>query len=230
MEDFLEFIINVEKATDVEEERETYDDIVYDPKEFLRILTDNENKLLIFTLYHIRKKIYRKIEVIPNKNWKKDSTDFLGIILRFESYIYAIEKTYRVLSVFKDSVAEKAGFIQQEDYVMGITFYKYDNFSEFIEILTKCKDKYLEVCLFNIKTNSIKFCMIEKDNGKIGCEFGSGILNQLPSIKFSTKIKEFKEIKEKKREINIKENIKIDFNNEILKMNNFYETPEVNKS
>jgi len=44
------------------------------------------------------------------------------------------------------------------------------------------------VCIFNTKTNTVRYTMINLTenwggHGRLGCEFGSGILNQLSYLK-----------------------------------------------
>jgi len=167
---FLDFIVNIE-LTHSELKEVNLSNI----QAFFNTIKANENKEIHVTLFNIYDRQLRKIHMIPHKNWP-EADSLLGVLLRYEDYITALERTYKVIQVLPGSEAEKLGFMEEFDYILGLTNYQYKDLGEFIKLLFKAED----VCVFNVKEGRVRFIQTPKEKCVLGCQFGEGILNQLP--------------------------------------------------
>lgn len=170
LQPFLDFIVNIELS-----QSETKEANISNIQAFFNTIKSNENREIHVTVFNIYDRQLRKIRMIPNKSWP-DADSLLGALLRYEEYITALERTYKVIQVLPNSVSEKIGFLENYDYVLGITNYLYKDLNDFIRCLFKAD----EVCVLNVKENKLKFITIPKEKCLLGCQFGEGILNQLP--------------------------------------------------
>lgn len=170
LQPFLDFIVNIELS-----QSETKEANISNIQAFFNTIKSNENREIHVTVFNIYDRQLRKIRMIPNKSWP-DADSLLGALLRYEEYITALERTYKVIQVVPNSVSEKIGFVENFDYVLGITNYLYKDLNDFIRCLFKAD----EVCVLNVKENKLKFITIPKEKCLLGCQFGEGILNQLP--------------------------------------------------
>jgi len=186
LEPFLDFIIEIqtsnnEKVSFTQISDNSISSLVL--ADFSRIISENANKILIFSLFNVYSQKSRKVQIIPSRDWE-NSDSFLGILVRLEEIANSLEKTYRVLNVLKDSPAEKSGLLAESDFILGLTYNKYQDIKEFIEILEEEEEKDKEICVFNEKSGEVRHISlkINKDwggKGILGCEFGFGIRNQL---------------------------------------------------
>lgn len=174
LQPFLDFIVNIE-LTDSELKEASISNI----QEFFNTIKASEDKEIHVTIFNIYNRQLRKIKMVPNKNWP-NADSLLGALLRYEEYITALERTYKVIQVLPDSVAEKLGLVEGSDYIIGITNYQYKDLNEFIRVLFKAE----EICVFNSQKNQIKFINMPNQKCQLGCQFGEGILNQLPYKRF----------------------------------------------
>lgn len=155
---------------------------------FNKIIAENQNKSLGFKVFNIYSQKSRDLLISPTRNWP-NSESLLGIIIRKESFANALEKSFKVLSVLENSPAAISGLIAEEDFIIGMTYYKYQDIEEFKEILSQAtpeenKENLKEVCVFNNKSKEIRLVNLktnEKWGGKglLGCEFGFGYMNNL---------------------------------------------------
>jgi hypothetical protein len=161
------------------------------PQSFFELLARQEGKETELGLFNIRSSHMRFIRVTPNKDWP-DADGLLGMMIRFEDFSKAQEKTFRILKVWDNSPAYHCGLQAEEDYVLGFTHYNHKDFEDFINILRnleKSEVNTVEMCVFNNIQNCPRFIYLSPDRqwggeGSIGCEFGSGILNMLPKINY----------------------------------------------
>ena len=167
---FLDFIVNIELS-----QSELKEANLSNIQSFFNTIQANENKEIHVTLFNIYDRQLRKIKMVPHKNWP-EADSLLGVLLRYEEYMTALERTYKVIQVVPGSEAEKLGFVEEYDYVVGLTTYQYKDLGEFIRLLFKAE----EVCVFNVKESKLKFILMPKEKCVLGCQFGEGILNQLP--------------------------------------------------
>lgn len=171
---FLDFIVNIELS-----QSELKEANLSNIQSFFNTIQANENKEIHVTLFNIYDRQLRKIKMVPHKNWP-EADSLLGVLLRYEEYMTALERTYKVIQVVPGSEAEKLGFMEEYDYVVGLTTYQYKDLGEFIRLLFKAE----EVCVFNVKESKLRFIQMPKEKCVLGCQFGEGILNQLPYKKY----------------------------------------------
>lgn len=67
--------------------------------------------------------------------------------------------------------------------------HKYSDLDEFIQKIKKATEQ-IEACIFNISTQKIRFVDLSVGEGELGCEFGAGIVNQLPQKKYEINLNE----------------------------------------
>ena len=155
---------------------------------FFEIIKECQNKRIGFTLYNIYSQQKRCVKIIPSKDWPY-ADSLLGILIRNEEIYNALERTFKVLKVLDNSPAFMSGLIPEQDYILGMTYFKYKDIQDFKELLTQeispdSTENIKEICVFNTKSQEIRYTVLKmkKDwggQGMIGCEFGFGILNQL---------------------------------------------------
>lgn len=111
-------------------------------------------------------------------------------MLRYEEYQNIDELTYRILEVFPNSPAEKAGFQKLDDYIIGIFQYKYQSQDEMIDYIIESQysdnNQGLDAILYNSKTRKVRQVHVVPNlqwggKGSLGCEFGNGVMNQIPN-------------------------------------------------
>ena len=96
----------------------------------------------------------RVVKVTPSKSWLR-ADSLLGVLIRKENYEEAGDRVLRIMKVMKESPAEKAGLIPQEDYLLGIVGFSYNDLNDlcsFLDLLEECKVKTIEMCIYNKKT------------------------------------------------------------------------------
>ena len=135
------------------------------------------------TIYNIISKKSRKIEIFSPKN---SEDGLFGLMIRREFYLNAMERVFKILKVINNSPAYAAGLISDKYFLLGLTLYSYNDLNNLNNIFFAQNQKKLEICVFNKVTFEIKYVSIipNKDwggKGILGCEIGSGILNQIPS-------------------------------------------------
>ncbi len=92
------------------------------------------------------------------------------------------------MKVMKNSPAEAAGLIPEDDYLLGIMNFGYsdlDDLCSFLDLLPECEIKTIELFVYNKKTQKIRYAFMtpNKDwggGGHLGIEFGTGYLNRMP--------------------------------------------------
>lgn len=189
IEPFLDFIISI--IVDNREIKFISIDSL-DEKEtlnyFFKIVSENQNKLIGMTIFNIYFQKQREIQITPTRNWP-NSESLLGIFVRKEEFTSALSRTFKVLKVLENSPAASSGLIELEDYVLGLSYFKYRNVSEFKNILNSpvpldSQENLKEVCVFNNKSRKIRFVVLKPKkewggHGILGCEFGYGSVNNL---------------------------------------------------
>ena len=180
LQPFLDFIVNIElNHSELKEAN------IPSIHAFFNTIKSNENKEIHVTVFNIYNRQLRKIKLLPNKSWP-EADSLLGALLRYEEYITALERTYKIIQVIKPSLAQSLGLIEEYDYILGITNLQYKDLNEFIRCLFKADD----ICVFNVKENKIKFINMPKEKCQLGCQFGEGILNQLPYKRYDMPLME----------------------------------------
>ena len=158
-------------------------------EDFLTIVSHNEGKEIELHVYNLLSRNTRIVILIPNKKWV-NADSLLGIMIRYEEYSSAPERVFRIVAVSPSSPAELAGFIAEEDFLLGSPQTIYSDLSElstYLELTQGSAIKSLEVALYNAKTKSIRSTLIIPNknwggSGLLGCEFGMGYLNVLPKV------------------------------------------------
>ncbi|KAH9386043.1 uncharacterized protein NEMAJ01_0939 [Nematocida major] len=89
--------------------------------------------------------------------------------------------TFRVLDVDYNSPAIESGLRKNEDYIIGHENGTFSNVYEFESILERHRGAALRLLVYNIGRLSIrKVEIVPTAQGEIGCDLGSGILNEVP--------------------------------------------------
>lgn len=131
----------------------------------------------------------RKVIVTPSKNWGNNDS-LLGAVMRYEEYVEAHERVYRIAQVYPNSPAAEAGLIVGDDYLLGSpqTYYTdLQGLSTYLELTIDSSLNKLDVWIYNSNSQTLRTTTIaprRKWGGKglLGCEFGLGVLNQLPVL------------------------------------------------
>ena len=169
----------------------------YDPEyrlgrklqDLFALLLQSEDRTLTFSVYNILTRKTRKVNVTPNKNWGNNDS-LLGAVLRYENYSTALERVYRIAQVYPNSPASEAGLIPEYDYLLGSPQNYYldlQEFSAFLNLIVDTEANKVDMWVYNSKSNSVRKTTIiprKKWGGKglLGCEFGLGMLNELPVL------------------------------------------------
>jgi len=76
-------------------------------------------------------------------------------MIRKENYVNAHERVLRVMRVMQNSPACTSGITAEHDYLLGIINFAYKDLNDlcaFLELLSECEIKTLEMCLYNKST------------------------------------------------------------------------------
>ncbi|KAI5191229.1 hypothetical protein NEMIN01_1437 [Nematocida minor] len=89
--------------------------------------------------------------------------------------------TFRIMDTGYNSPALDAGLQKDHDYIIGHENGSFSNIYEFESILEKHRNKKMVLLVYNVGMMSIRKVEIEpNEQGEIGCDLGSGILNDVP--------------------------------------------------
>ena len=80
-------------------------------------------------------------------------------MIRKENYLDASERVLRIMKVMKNSPAEAAGLQPESDYLLGIINFAYKDLNDlcsFLDLLSECDIKTLELCVYNRETSNIR--------------------------------------------------------------------------
>lgn len=132
-------------------------------------------------------------------------------MIRKEEYENAHERALRIMKVMPGSPAEKSGIIPEEDYLLGIINFAYKDINDlcgFLDLLSECDVKTLEMCLYNRSTEKIRYVYLLPNKnwgggGYLGCEFGIGYLNQLPQYQHRAPEQSYEEKLDREDEFNL---------------------------
>ena len=179
----MDFIIAVKASSDQE--------MIVPNKleELLAILGKSEGKEIELQIFNLLSRKTRSVTLVPNKNWE-NADSLLGVLIRYEDYTTAPDRVFRIVAVSPDSPAALAGFIPEEDFLLGSSQTLYNDLAElstYLELTQGSAIKSLEIVLYNAKAKTLRSTFITPRKnwggpGLLGCEFGMGYLNILPVV------------------------------------------------
>eukprot|EP00928_Gymnodinium_smaydae_P032418 TRINITY_DN23483_c0_g4_i1.p1 TRINITY_DN23483_c0_g4~~TRINITY_DN23483_c0_g4_i1.p1 ORF type:complete len:477 (+),score=77.92 TRINITY_DN23483_c0_g4_i1:35-1432(+) len=154
-----------------------------DQMTFYRKVADGENVGTRMKVYNIRNHAAREVQVVPRK-WS--GAGLLGAVVRYDALENAENQGIRVLSVFPNSPAEKAGLIALKDYLLGTTEVMFRDLDELIEIVNLCIGRSMQVWVYNSETESIREVTLTPNfgwggQGAIGADIRTGLLHRIPA-------------------------------------------------
>lgn len=101
--------------------------------------------------------------------------------------------TFKVLDLEYNSAALRAGLIKDQDYIIGHLDGAFDSEDDLERLLFKHVEKELVLLVYNIGMSSIRkvAVSISRDQEELlGCELGTGIINEVPYIPGSVEIED----------------------------------------
>ena len=157
------------------------DDPLY-PRSFEETITCSQGKPIELSVYNLLTKSIRKITVTPSFAKGKG---YLGITARPEDYSTAHIRIIHVLNYLSYSPLEKAGIIQNKDYILcgaEETFADLDDFEEYVKQNVRNE---VELFVYNADTESVrKVKVVPRKSfggiGHLGGDFGFGLLHEIP--------------------------------------------------
>lgn len=162
--------------------------------EFSKFLHERKGLKTELSVYSMRTRKFKKIEIIPDDSWTEDkSLGLLGANVRYENWSIAHENVLRVLKVTKNGLLDRAGVVEKDDYIIAIKRIDSDIVSLnqedkdplelFGELLEALIDKDVQLFLYNRNSNYrlIDLHLKRTDKGELlGCDLGRGKLHEFP--------------------------------------------------
>lgn len=115
----------------------------------------------------------------------------LGALTREEEFENAHERVLRVVKIFPDSPAQKAGLIENKDCILGTSnmiLKDLQSFANYIRSEDYRKgERSVEICVLNLDSMLVRDVNIFPNEnwgglGLLGCEFAEGVMNSLPEF------------------------------------------------
>lgn len=133
-------------------------------------------------VYNTRTKKTREVEIAPSTSW--GGNGLLGVSIKHSSFDRAEERVWHVVEVEPGSPAHQAGFISNEDYVIGSDSILQEN-DDLYNLVEAHEGKSLKLFVYNIKTDNCRDVICHPNSkwggkGYLGCEFGHGLLHRIP--------------------------------------------------
>lgn len=147
---------------------------VFSEEDIVKITNSWENGSLKMLIYDSRLKDTHTVEMIRIENEK------IGFSIKLHKGEMA-PLSFRIMDVGYNSPGIEAGLHRDQDYIIGHEGGSFANVYEFESILEKHRKKKLLLLVYNIGMISIRKVEISpNEHGEIGCDLGSGILNDVP--------------------------------------------------
>lgn len=148
-------------------------------REILKASVDEKLKMIV---YNTRTKRTREVEIAPSTSW--GGNGLLGVSIKHSSFDRAEERVWHVVEVEPGSPAHQAGFISNEDYVIGSDSILQEN-DDLYNLVEAHEGKSLKLFVYNIKTDNCRDVICHPNSkwggkGYLGCEFGHGLLHRIP--------------------------------------------------
>lgn len=147
---------------------------VVSEEDILKITQSWESGGLRLLIYDSRTKETQLVEMVRAEDER------IGFSIKLhtgEMYPFS----FRVLDIEYNSPAIEAGLHKDQDYIIGYEGGSFSNVYEFESILEKHKNTKLVLLVYNMGMISIrKVEIVPNSEGEIGCDLGSGILNDVP--------------------------------------------------
>jgi len=157
---------------------------------FTSIIREFENRLLTITVYNSKCRKLRNLSFTPCKNWGGEG--LLGLTIKFDSFDGSEDSVIHVLDVNPDSPAEKAGLVEDVDYIIGTPYMVFENLDELYDLVADSVGDHedgqfeeLELYIYNMETDMIRKVFLTPSQewggeGVLGCGVGHGFLHRIP--------------------------------------------------
>jgi hypothetical protein len=170
---FFDFIISVNGINVVQET----------PNVVAEMAKTHIDKPLRFNVYNSRTDTIREISIVPSNNW--GGSGLLGCSIRYSTTLGAVDRFWRVVEIFENSPAQKAGFIPTKDWIIGAADLNILNYDDFNEFLIQNKKHPIRLIVYNSDQDACRVVSIVPDfewggPGCLGCDIGTGMLNRIP--------------------------------------------------
>ena len=176
--------------------------------EFSKFLAKNNGKTINLSIYSIRTRSIRTIDLTPDDKWTEDkSKGFLGANVRYENWAMAHKNVLRFIDIKSNSLIDQAGIVKNEDFLIAMKRLDSDIISLnqdeknplelFEELLNACMDTEVEFIIYNKLKGykSIHLTLIQQKNGDLlGCDLAYGQLHEFPQEVLQLDNKKDKEI------------------------------------
>ncbi|CDI83851.1 gorasp2-prov protein, putative [Eimeria acervulina] len=151
----------------------------------LKRIDAEEGRPLRLTVYNARHRMNRGKEVYIQPARSNSSLPLLGLGLHFASFEDSLCSPLRVLGVFTNSPAERAGLRAGSDYILGDDRGAYRGVSDLIMGAEEHLGSSLSLFVFNKDTETIRKVNLQPrddwgGDGCLGCDVGSGFLHRVP--------------------------------------------------
>ena len=133
-------------------------------------------------VYNTRTKSTREVEIVPSTSW--GGNGLLGVSIKHTSFDQADERVWHVIEVEPGSPAQQAGFIANEDYVIGSDSILQEN-DDLFNLVAAHEGKALKLFVYNAVSDNCREVICHPNSkwggkGFLGCEFGHGLLHRIP--------------------------------------------------
>lgn len=153
---------------------------------FTKIIQESEGGMVKMKVFNTRVHDVREVTVLPRR-WA--GTGLLGATVRHDVADPGENHGIRVLDVFQNSPAARAGLVSFQDFMLGTPDRVFHDCDDLAEVLLSNLGKQLHVYVYNITTELIREVTLEPNNhwggeGCIGCGTGTGLLHRLPGSRY----------------------------------------------
>lgn len=160
---------------------------------FSDYILQNYGKLINLTVYSLLKGYFYSVNITPYLNWSENKDQgYLGASVRYENWLTANKYLLRVISVNKNSPAEKLlNLTPMEDYIIAIrpenedfltlNVDVTDPLSLFANYLFINKNKVIEFYIYNSK-NGARITKAKIETEILGCDVAYGKLHEFPKL------------------------------------------------
>lgn len=153
---------------------------------FAKRIQESEGGMAKMKVFNTRMQDTREIMVYPRK-WS--GTGLLGATVRHDAVDPGENHGIRVLDVFPNSPAAKAGLVPFQDFMLGTLERAFHDCDDLAEVLLTNLGKQIQVHVYSITTEMVREVTLEPNNrwggeGCIGCGTGTGLLHRIPGPRF----------------------------------------------
>jgi hypothetical protein len=151
---------------------------------FVNLIREFSDKELPLLVYNCKMHTTREVVLVPTTNWPGEG--YLGVAIRFDSYLDAEEHLCHVLEVEPDSPAELAGLQASTDYLLGTSNLVFNDTDILFEELSLHIDRTCEFYVYSSVTDEVRVVVIMPNTqwggeGILGAHIAHGYLHGLPS-------------------------------------------------